>query len=175
MKGSQSTGQLALPVVRWSGPSADVKLSAQASDCPVLSEADVVGLVTVEGSADIGPKEIVVQLQVRLSTREICGRSLEEFEHPMEFPVKLILRRSSEVQGAVWEDDGEDVWEANISDDLRELDIEEVLRQAVELERPISPVKPGVPLPEGVLPEDAQDKLVDPRWEALKRFKDGLN
>lgn len=176
MKGSQPIGPLVLPVVRWSGlSSAEIRLRASASDCLVLSEADVVGEVAVEGKADIGPKEIVVDLQVKLSTREICGRSLEEFEHPMEFPVKLLLRRDTSVQGVLWEEDGEDVWEARIADDLRELDIEEVLRQAVELERPISPVKPGVPLPQGVLPEqDAPDrKPIDPRWAALGKLKDG--
>jgi uncharacterized metal-binding protein YceD (DUF177 family) len=150
-------------------------LQADAGDCAILSEADVVGPVQLEGKADIGPKETVVDLRVRLSTREICGRSLEEFEHPLDFAVRLLLRRSNEVQGVEWEDDGDEVWEAKIADDLRELDIEEVLRQAVELERPISPVKPGVPLPEGVLPEHdpEAEKAVDPRWEALRKLKEG--
>lgn len=175
MKGSQPIGPLVLPVVRWTGSSAEIRLQADAKDCPILSEADAVGPVIVEGKVDIGPKEMVVDLRVRLSTREICGRSLEEFEHPLDVPVKLVLRRSNEVQGAQWEEDGEDVWEARISDDLRELDIEEVLRQAVELERPLSPVKPGTPLPAGVLPEqdDEDSKPIDPRWEALRRLKGG--
>jgi len=154
MKGSQSIGPLSLPVVRWTGPTAEIRLQADAGDCAILSEADVVGPVQLEGKADIGPKE---------------------FEHPLDFAVRLLLRRSNEVQGVEWEDDGDEVWEAKIADDLRELDIEEVLRQAVELERPISPVKPGVPLPEGVLPEHdpEAEKAVDPRWEALRKLKEG--
>ncbi len=132
------------------------------------------GDVFVEGHADITPREIVVNLQVRCHTREICGRSLEEFEHPLELPVQILLHRSLTVQGVVWEDDGEDVFEASISEDLRELDIEEVVRQAVVLERPISPVKPGTPLPEGVLEEDVQEAL-DPRWEVLRKIRGSLN
>lgn len=132
------------------------------------------GDVVLEGHADITPREIVVNLQVRCRTREICGRSLEEFEHSLEFPVQILLHRSLTVQGVVWEDDGEDVFEASISEDLHELDIEEVLRQAVVLERPISPVKPGTPLPEGVL-EEAEQEALDPRWEALRKIRGNLN
>ena len=132
------------------------------------------GDVFVEGHADITPREIVVSLKLRCHTREICGRSLEEFEHPLDIPVQILLHRSTTVQGVVWEEDGEDVFEASISEDLRELDIEDVLRQAVVLERPISPVKPGTPLPEWVLEEDVQEAL-DPRWEALRKIRGNLN
>ena len=167
-------GPLLLPLARWTGLRAEVSFSAPASACLLLQETDVVGDVVVEGHADINPREIVVNLQVRCHTREICGRSLEEFEHPLEFSVQILLHRSLTVQGVVWEDDGEDTFEASISEDLRELDIEEVLRQCVVLERPISPVKPGTPLPQGVLEEDAQEAL-DPRWEALRKIKGNLN
>ena len=174
MSGTLPIGPLALPLARWTGLSAQILLTAPASDCAVLGEADVVGDVQVEGRADITPREIVVTLNLRCHTREICGRSLEEFEHPLEIPVKILLHRSTTVQGVVWQDDGEDVFEASISEDLRELDIEEVLRQAVVLERPISPVKPGTPLPEGVL-EEAEQEALDPRWEALRKIRGNLN
>ena len=151
-----------------------MRLIASASECPGLLEADVVGDIVVEGHADIGPTQIVVDLQVRCETREICGRSLEEFVHPLEFPVHILLHRSSAVQGVDWEEDGDEAFEAAISEDLHELDIEEVLRQAVILERPISPIKPGTPLPEGVLEEDGGNFL-DPRWEALRKIRGDLN
>jgi len=151
-----------------------VNLIASASECAVLLEADVVGDVVVEGHADINPSQIVVNLQVRCRTREICGRSQEEFEYPLEFPVHILLHRSASVQGVAWEEDGDEAFEASISEDLHELDIEEVLRQAVILERPISPVKPGTPLPEGVLEEDDGSSM-DPRWEALRKFRGDLN
>ena len=167
-------GPLALPLARWTGLRAEIRLTAPASACAVLQETDVVGDVEVEGHADITPREIVVALKLRCHTREICGRSLEEFEHPLDIPVQILLHRSTTVQGVVWEDDGEEVFEASISEDLRELDIEEVLRQAVVLERPISPVKPGTPLPEGVLEEEVQEAL-DPRWEALRKIRGNLN
>ena len=167
-------GPLVLPLARWTGLRAQFRLDSPASACVLLQETDVVGEVVVEGHADITPREIVVNLQIRCHTREICGRSLEEFEHPLEIPVQILLHRSTTVQGVVWQDDGEDVFEAAISEDLRELDIEEVLRQAVVLERPISPVKPGTPLPEGVLEEDVQEAL-DPRWEALRKIRGNLN
>lgn len=174
MSGLTPLGPLVLPLARWTGLRAQFRLDSPASACVLLQETDVVGEVVVEGHADITPREIVVNLQIRCHTREICGRSLEEFEHPLEIPVQILLHRSTTVQGVVWQDDGEDVFEAAISEDLRELDIEEVLRQAVVLERPISPVKPGTPLPEGVLEEDVQEAL-DPRWEALRKIRGNLN
>lgn len=175
MKGNPPTGRLSLPLVRWTGSCSEIRLEVPASECPLLVEADATGTVILEGKAEIGPTEIVVDLRVRVSTREICGRSLEPFDHPLDFPLRLLLHRSGEVQGAQWEEDGEDIWEAKVSDDLRELDIEEAVRQAIELERPISPVKPGVPLPAGVEPEadPADEKPVDPRWEALLKLKGG--
>ena len=174
MSGSSPIGPLLLPLARWTGLRAQIRLNAPASACAVLQEADVVGDVLVEGQADITPREIVVSLKLCCHTRETCGRSLEEFEYPLDIPVQILLHRSTTVQGVVWEDDGEDVFAASISEDLRELDIEEVLRQAVVLERPISPVKPGTPLPDGVLEEDVQEAL-DPRWEALRKIRGNLN
>lgn len=174
MRGSQPYGPLVLPLARWTGTSGEVHIVAKASDCPALLETDVVGDVFVEGRADINPAQIVVKLLVRCQTREICGRSLEEFDHPLEFPVQILLHRSSSVQGVVWEEDGDEAFEATISEDLHELEIEEIVRQSVVLERPISPVKPGTPLPEGVVEEGAEDS-VDPRWEALRKIRGELN
>lgn len=174
MLGAQSHGPLVLPLARWTGSTGEVRLVAKASECPGLRETDVVGDVRVEGHADINPAQIVVKLLVRCRTLEICGRSLVEFEHPLEFPVHILLHRSSSVQGVVWEEDGDEAFEASISEDLHELDIEEVLRQAVVLERPISPIKPGTPLPEGVLEEDG-GAAIDPRWEALRKIRGDLN
>lgn len=133
------------------------------------------GTVAVDGHADVNPREIIVSLQVHCTTREICGRSLEEFEHPLDFPVQILLRRSNSVLEFQWEEDGDEAFEATISEHLRELDISEILRQAVVLERPISPIKPGTPLPEGVLPEDDLEKPIDPRWDALRQFRDSEN
>jgi uncharacterized metal-binding protein YceD (DUF177 family) len=168
--GTPSCGPLALPLARWIGSTAEISLDVPAQECPALQEAQVVGVLQVRGRADLG-SDIVVTLQVRCSTREICGRSLEEFEHPLDFSVQILLHRSTSVRDFQWEDDGEDVFEASIANDLRELDISEVIRQSVELERPFSPIKPGTPLPEGVLPEDAATEVIDPRWEALRKLK----
>jgi uncharacterized metal-binding protein YceD (DUF177 family) len=174
MRGSQPYGPLVLPLARWTGSRGDLHLIASASECAALRETDVVGDIVVDGHADINPSQIVVNLQVRCQTREICGRSLEEFEYPLEFPVHILLHRTASVQGAVWEEDGDDAFEASISEDLHELDIEEVIRQAVVLERPISPIKPGTPLPEGVL-EEGDGVSSDPRWEALRKIRGDLN
>jgi uncharacterized metal-binding protein YceD (DUF177 family) len=172
---SSPVGPLALPLARWTGSRSDIHLEADASQCPLLLEADVVGRVVVDGHADVNPRDIVVSLQVRCATREICGRSLEEFEHPLDFPVQILLHRSTSVLEFQWEDDGDEAFEASISEHLRELDISEVIRQAVVLERPISPIKPGTPLPEGVLEEDDLERSIDPRWDALRQFRDSEN
>lgn len=175
MSGSDVASVL-LPVVRWRAPREPVSLVVDPASIPLLQESSLVGRLQLEGTADVGPKEIVVHLTATCRTREICGRSLEEFEAEFSFPFTILIRRGKTVKHVAWDDESDETFEVDMPEDQRELDITEVLRQAIELERPLSPVKPGVELPEGVLPEDeateaAQEEPIDPRWEALRKLK----
>ncbi len=142
-----------------------------------MIEAEVVGEVHLKGVADTGARETVVKFELQCQTQELCGRSLEPFEHGLSASFQLLLRRSATCQEVEWSDESEEIFEATIPEDLRELDIAEIVRQVVELERPLVPVKPGVALPEGVLPEEIPDEEppVDPRWAKLAGLKDKLS
>ncbi|MBK9576656.1 MAG: DUF177 domain-containing protein [Fibrobacterota bacterium] len=177
MKGSQTSNPLRLPILRWVRAKTEIDLHFPAQDVPELTEAEVVGDVHLRGVADTGARDTVVKFELRCRTQELCGRSLEPFEHELEASFQLLLRRSATGQEVEWNDESEEVFEATIPEDLRELDIAEIVRQVVELERPLSPVKPGVPLPVGVLPEEipAEEPPVDPRWAKLQGLKDKLS
>lgn len=177
MKGSQTSNPLRLPIQRWVRSKTEIDLHFPAEDVPELIEAEVVGEVRLHGVADSGMKDLVVKLTVECHTQELCGRSLETFPYELRAEFQLLLRRSGSCQEVEWNDDSEEIYEATIPEELRELDIADVVRQVIELERPLSPVKPGIPLPEGVLPEEIpqQEPPVDPRWAKLAAIKDKLS
>jgi len=165
---------LNLILARWQGSSHRVPLELRFDSAvvPALAEADVVGEAELVGEADLAGKDIVVKLTLKVRTREICARTLDEFEHPLEAPILLLLRKYNNIHEVEWEDeteDEEDTLHVKVPEQLRELDISEVARQAIELERPLQPIKPGAELPEGVLPDDVPvEKPLDPRWDALR-------
>ena len=162
-----------LILARWHGSLLDLRLRFDSSSVPVLVKAGVVGDMEIAGSADLAGKDIVVSLELRGSTLEICSRTLEEFEHPFQIPLKLLVRKSKPHAEIEWGDDDSDTFEVSVPEEQRELDISEIVRQSIELERPISPVKPGAPLPEGVLPDDIPvERPTDPRWDALRGLKE---
>lgn len=173
MKGSIPSGPLILPIARWTQSRVELDTRFPSDESPDLKEADVVGEVRLHGHIDIGPKDFVLHLQVDCRTREICGRSLEEFENEMSAPFQILLHRSGRCPEVDWNDDNDEVFEATIPADLRALDIAEVVRQVIELERPISPIKPGTALPPGALPEEepTAESPVDPRWARLAKLK----
>jgi len=165
---------LNLILVRWHGSRLPLELRFDSADVPTLVEAGVVGEVELTGDADLAGKDIVVKMLLKVKTLEICSRTLDEFEHPMEVPFHLLLVKSKSIHEAEWDDeDEEDTFLVKVPEELRELDISEPLRQAIELERPLSPIKPGAPLPEGALPEDVPlERPVDPRWDALRGLRE---
>lgn len=162
-----------LILVRWHGSLLPLELRFDASAVPVLAEADAVGEIAISGQADLGHRDIVVNLTVHGHTREICSRTLDEFEHPFEIPIHILLRKSSSIHEIEWGDDDEETFSVTVPEEMRELDISEIVRQCIELERPISPIRPGAPLPQGVLPDDipVEEPRTDPRWDALRGLK----
>lgn len=177
MTASHGPNPLHLPIQRWIRSKTEIDVRFPVADVPSLQEAEVVGEVWLRGVADLGVRDFVVKLQVSCRTREICGRSLEEFEHELDASFQLLLHRSTTALEIAWNDESDEVFEATIPEDLRELDLSEVVRQVIELERPLSPVKPGVDLPQGVLPEEdpKAEAPVDPRWAKLAQIKDKLS
>ena len=166
-----------LPIVRWTSPREPVHLEFLASGIPDLAESKVVGTISLDGYADVNVRETIAHLTVSCRTLEICARSLDEFEFELTYPLAILLRRQKSTTKPDWEDDGEETFQVTVPEDLRELDITEIIRQTIELERPLSPVKPGVEIPEGVLPDDVpiveevEEEPIDPRWEALRKLK----
>lgn len=142
-----------------------------------MAESQVVGSVVLDGYADVNTRETIAHLTVSCKTLEICARSLDEFEYELTCPLTILLRRDKSTKKPDWEDDAEETFIVTVPEDLRELDITEIVRQTIELERPLSPIKPGVGLPEGVLPDDVpieepkEEPAADPRWNALRKLK----
>lgn len=143
-----------------------------------MADSQVVGALVLDGYADVNVRETIVHLAVSCKTLEICARSLDEFEFDLSYPLTILLRRQKSTKKPDWEDDDQETFGVTVPEDLRELDITEIVRQTIELERPISPIKPGVDLPQGVLPDDIpiveaaeEDEPVDPRWDALRKLK----
>lgn len=163
-----------LLLVRWHGSRLDLNLRFDSSLVPVLGEAEVVGELDISGEADLAGRDIVVKLVLRGQTRELCGRTLEEFELPFELPFHLLIRKSKTAGDVEWDDENEEeTFHVTVPEEHRELDISEMVRQCIELERPISPIRPGAPLPEGALPEDIPvEPPTDPRWDALRGLRE---
>jgi uncharacterized metal-binding protein YceD (DUF177 family) len=167
---------VALVLSRWHDPRFPLDLTFAVSDVPELVETQVLGDIRLQGHADLTPKEIVVHLQVTCRTRELCSRSLEEFEYDLSFPFVMLLRRKAHMHDVQWMDEeGDETFVLEIPEEIRELDITEALRQAIELERPISPIREGAPLPDGMQNQDREEEPEeapqDPRWDALRKLK----
>jgi uncharacterized metal-binding protein YceD (DUF177 family) len=166
-----------LPIVRWTAPREPVHLEILAEDIPDLAESQVVGTIVLDGYADVNVRETIAHLTVSCKTREICARSLDEFEYELTYPLTILLRREKSTKKPDWDEEAEETFMVTVPEDLRELDITEIVRQTIELERPLSPIKPGVDLPEGVLPDDVpieepkEEPEADPRWNALRKLK----
>lgn len=162
-----------LILVRWHGNLINLQLRFDSTTVPALVEAGVVGEMEIVGNADLAGKDIVVALELRGNTLEICSRTLEEFERPFAIPLNLLIQKSKPHSEVEWGDDDDDTFHVSVPEEHRELDISEIVRQSVELERPISPVQPGATLPEGVLPDDIPvERPPDPRWDALRGLKE---
>lgn len=165
---------LNLILARWHGSRLALALRFDAAEVPTIAEASVVGEVELSGDVDLAGRDIVVTMLFKLRTLEICSRTLDEFEQPLEVSVNLLLVKSKSTKEVEWDDENdEDTLHVKVPEELRELDIAEMVRQAIELERPLSPIKPGAPLPEGALPDDVPvDRPADPRWDALRGLQE---
>lgn len=165
---------LNLILARWHGSRLPLELRFDAAEVPTIAEAGVVGEVELTGDVDLAGRDIVVKMLLKVRTLEICSRTLDDFEHPLEVPLHLLLVKSKSTKEVEWDDENEeDTFQVKVPEELRELDIAEIVRQAIELERPLSPIKPGAPLPEGALPDDVPvERPADPRWDILRGLKE---
>jgi len=155
-----------------------IELNFPVADCPELVEAGAVGEAYLRGKADASPGRIWLDLILSVKVIANCSRSLEDFELELEAPLKVLVLRETR-HDIEWDYDGEEEYVAKVPDTQRELDIGEVLRQSIELERPLNPVKPGIDLPPGVELEDVpipktvdeDEPPTDPRWDALRKLR----
>jgi uncharacterized protein len=176
---SESSTAAALPILHYRDGATNIDLSFPASRCPELLEAGAVGQVHVTGKATSTGTTLLLDLQLKATVTAICCRSLDEFELMIEAPARILATREMHRSEIDWDYDGEEDFCVLLPETHKELDIGEILRQALELERPLKPLKPGVDLPEGIELDDVplpseivpEEKPLDPRWEALKKLR----
>lgn len=178
---SASTAQF--PIGLWRDGVHQVHLSFPAAGCPELVEAGALGEVRVDGKSDSTGSRLWLDLVMTVTVSTECARSLEPFELTFEAPVKLIVNRALSHAQVDWDYEGEEEFTVNVPETHVELDVGELLRQCLELERPLHAVKPGVDLPDGVESEDVPlpetrdeeevptEEPIDPRWAALRKLR----
>lgn len=180
MKSESKTTAL-FPIGLWRDGVHKISLSFPAAGCPELVEAGALGTVTITGKSDSTGSRLWLDLTMQVTVTANCARSLEDFELTYEAPVKLIALRSLSFAQVEWDYEGEEEFTVSVPETHVELDVGELLRQCLELERPLTAIKPGTDLPEGVEPEDVplpetkdeepQEEPIDPRWAALKKLR----
>lgn len=171
----------------WKKGAVDIDERFPLARLELLRESGVVSDVRISGQAEVSPGKIWLPLRVELSTRETCVRTLDEFDCPLEFGVNILVQMDAEGDEVAWDEDLEEDFVVHVPQQQQTLDIEEAVRQALELERPAHPIKPGAePVveivetsPSALDPEEsasagpaAAEKPIDPRWEALRKLRD---
>jgi len=169
------------PIGLWRDGVHKISLSFPAAGCPELLESGAVGTVEIQGKTDSTGSRLWLDLTMQVTVKANCARSLEDFELGFEAPVRLIVLRGLHIASVEWDYEGEEEFTVSVPETHVELDVGELLRQCLELERPLHPIKPGTPLPSGVEPEDVpipetkdeeeKEDPIDPRWAALKKLR----
>jgi uncharacterized protein len=170
------------PIGLWRDGKHKIDLAFSASQCPELLEAGALGDVVIHGKSDSTGSRLWLDLTMTVTVIANCARSLEDFELTYDAPVRLIVLRGLHIPHVEWDYEGEEEFTVSVPETHVELDVGELLRQCLELERPLHTIKPGVDLPEGVETEDvplpvlkdeeeAQEEPIDPRWAALKKLR----
>lgn len=118
---------------------------------------------------DYEPHQVYVELTARATATLLCDRTLVPFEQPVEGRYAMLFT-SAQTE----EEDAGDV--RPLPDDTVALDLSEAVRDTLVLALPARRVAPGAeeaPLQTqfGALTGD-DGEPIDPRWEALRKFKD---
>lgn len=125
--------------------------------------------ISVAVRLDLEPDQAYVTLTARAVASLVCDRTVVTFEQPVE-GTHAILFTAAEM--------GEEVTDEvqPLPPDTVSLDLTEAVRDTLLLALPSRRVAPGAeeaPLPTtfGALRDENGD-VIDPRWEALRKFKD---
>jgi uncharacterized metal-binding protein YceD (DUF177 family) len=182
MSSAHKTAAL-FPIGLWRDGTHKIDLSFPAEQCPELVEAGALGTVAVRGKSDSTGSRLWLDLTMTVTVIANCARSLDDFELTYDAPVRLIVLRGLHIPHVEWDYEGEEEFTVSVPETHVELDVGELLRQCLELERPLHTIKPGVDLPDGVEPEDVplpllkdddeetKEEPIDPRWAALKKLR----
>jgi len=100
-----------------------------------------------------------------------CDRSLDLFQHPIESDNRVFFK-----YGDAEEELDEDIYIIPVN--MQQLDIRQLVFEFIALEIPMKKIHPRFadsPDEEGIIyssnDEKAEEKIADPRWEALKKLK----
>ena len=127
-------------------------------------------------SAKINRLKYRVYLKVSYSctVKRECSRCLNSFEYPVKGVLSVVLEDKKVSKGL---DDNEGTYDYNFSDTDTVIDIRQSLYEDVMVSLPIKPLCnadcQGIKdyNIKDATEKDSQQDAIDPRWEALKKFK----
>ena len=132
------------------------------------------GTVAVE--FDKTPHFIRTQLRIMGEVTLVCDRSLDEFTHKVDQHYEVLFK-AEEVEETVDENGAV----RNFDHASKQIDIEQDVLDTILVNLPAKKLHPrfldenGIPLDFETEkfgePDEEEDEAVDPRWEALKKFK----
>jgi len=133
-------------------------------------EADRFADIAVKAHLDFDGKELLVHLDVAAVATLECDRTLREFDQPVQGTYSVLYDPSGSVERK--DDDEEGVLPLDPTVD--EIDVTKFVRDTILLAIPQRKIAPGAEQEE-IQTEYGEpgDDEVDPRWEALKKLKDG--
>lgn len=133
-------------------------------------EADRFADIAVKAHLDFDGRELLVHLDVSAVATLECDRTLREFDQPIQGTHSILYAPADAIDED--EDDHEEVVALDPTADR--IDITKFVRDTILLAIPQRKIAPGAEEEEirTEYGEPGEDE-VDPRWEALKKLKDG--
>ena len=133
-------------------------------------EPDSFADIVVEAHLDFDGKELLVHLDVSAIATLECDRTLREFDQPLHGTHSILYAPPDTVE----EDEADQDEVVPLDPNADEIDITRFVRDTVLLAIPQRKIAPGAE-EEEIQTEYGEpgDDEVDPRWEALKKLKDG--
>ena len=131
----------------------------------------LVGSVVVELNVERAPNEATLDGEVSGKQWLVCGRSLEEFEHPFVIPLRIKVCLDPHCNSCELDDGEDEEYLIRINPTAPTLDLSECIRQQILLNQPINPTKNPDEEFQWSLQEEGLKEESDPRWRELEKLK----